>query len=98
MTLYPSFLDRTGQVLLQLGPLEPAPPGAEERKGMVAIGEPVDMGSFTLTPAEIRYWVGMDLRYDPGLPVIMTSLVAGLVGMVLTFVGRVRQGGKKRPT
>ncbi len=98
VTLYPSFLDRTGQVLLQLGPLEPAPPGAEERKGMVAIGEPVDMGSFTLTPAEIRYWVGMDLRYDPGLPVIMTSLVAGLVGMVLTFVGRVRQGGKKRPT
>ena len=97
VTLYPSFLDRTGQVLLQLAPLDPKAPGAVERKGMVDVGEPVDMGPFTLTPAEIRYWVGMDVRYDPGLPVIMTSLVAGLVGMVLTFVGRVRQGGKKRP-
>lgn len=62
------------------------------RRGQVIVGQPFDAGAFTLTPREIRYWVGMDVRYDPGLEVILTSLCAGLLGTVLIFVGRIRQG------
>ena len=37
------------------------------------------------------------MRYDPGLNVVLASLCLGLVGMVITFVGRLRQGpGRKR--
>jgi len=38
----------------------------------------------------------MDVRYDPGLVVNMGSLGFGLLGMVLTLVGRLRQGARKK--
>ena len=69
------------------------PPG---REGRVIVGAPFDAGDHTLTPREIRYWVGMDVRYDPGLTVILSSLCFGLAGMVVTFVGRIRQGSARR--
>jgi len=63
----------------------------------VPVGEKLDLGDFAISPREIRYWVGMDVRYDPGLNVVLTALCTGLAGMVLTLVGRLRQGpGKKR--
>ena len=63
------------------------------------VGGRFDAGEFTLSPEEIRYWVGMDVRYDPGLNVILGSLCCGLAGMVITFVGRIRQGSarERRP-
>ena len=57
------------------------------------VGGRFDAGGFVLEPREIRYWVGMSVRHDPGQNVVLGDLCAGLVGMVLTFAGlRVRQG------
>jgi hypothetical protein len=69
---------------------------SSERSGEVAVGGTFDVGDVTLSPKEVRYWVGMDVRYDPGLTVILTSLSLGLLGMVITFVGRLRQGAARK--
>jgi hypothetical protein len=92
-----AVVDRSGDVGFQVSPLG-GPHGApsEPRTGTVRVGGQFDAGDFTLTPREIRYWVGMDVRYDPGLPVIMSSLVAGFAGTVLMLAGRVRQGAARR--
>ena len=67
-----------------------------EHDGRVVVGAPFDAGKYTLTPREIRYWVGMDVRYDPGLTVILASLCFGLGGMAVTFAGRIRQGTARK--
>jgi len=93
-----SVVEREGDVGFHVLPLgRPGAPTAE-RTGQVLVGGQFDAGDFTLSPKEIRYWVGMDVRYDPGLTVILASLCLGLGGMVVTFVGRVRQGAAKRRT
>lgn len=84
--------ERAGEVTFQIPSADAHGASSPERKGRVAVGEAFDAGEFTLTPREVRYWVGMNVRYDPGLPVILASLCAGLGGMLLTFVGRIRQG------
>jgi hypothetical protein len=96
LTYFPSVVDREGQVDLEVSPLAPEGAGAQLRKRMVRVGERFDAGDFALAPLEIRYWVSMDVRYDPGLAVIMGSMGFGLVGMVLTLAGRLRQGGRKK--
>ena len=78
------------------GPGGPPVAGKPEREGRVVVGAPFEAGPYTLTPREIRYWVGMDVRYDPGLRVVLASLCFGLGGMVVTFVGRIRQAAARR--
>jgi hypothetical protein len=91
--------EREGEVSLRLS--LPGPHGGPpvERNGQVVVGAPFDAGDFALTPREIRYWVGIDVKYDPGLNIVLASLCFGLSGMVLTFAGRIRQGTarKRRP-
>ncbi len=62
----------------------------------MTVGGTFDAGEFSLSPSEAHYWVGMSVRYDPGVNVVLTSLCTGLAGMVLTFAGRVRQGAARR--
>jgi hypothetical protein len=97
LTFWPSLEDRKGQVLLETRPLE-GEPGREGggKRTMVEVGAKVDLGEVTLSPREIRYWVGMTVRYDPGLPAILTSLCLGLLGMCVTFAGRLRQGSTRK--
>ena len=100
LTYWPSQVERAGQVGLVAWPVDPgkageAPPA--QHQGLVPLGGRVEAGEVSLSPREIRYWVGMNVRYDPGLNVVLASLCLGLVGMVITFVGRLRQGpGRKR--
>lgn len=68
----------------------------KDAASVVSVGERFDAGEFTLTPSEVRYWVGIDVRHDPGLNLILGSLCLGLAGMVLTFVGRIRQGSPRQ--
>lgn len=97
LTFRPSTIaDRQGEVAFEVRAPEAADAAPPTRAGRVIVGADFDAGDFTLTPREIRYWVGMDVRYDPGLNVILGSLCLGLLGMVLTFVGRIRQGGARR--
>jgi hypothetical protein len=88
-------VERQGDVGFQVVPLGPTGVPSAARTGQVPVGGQFDAGGFTLSPKEIRYWVAMDVRYDPGLNVILASLCFGLGGIVLTFAGRVRQGGAK---
>lgn len=90
-----SVTERAGDVTFDVRPLGPHGPPAIARKGQVPVGGTFDAGDVKLVPREIRYWVGMTVRYDPGLTFILASLTAGLAGMVLTFVGRLRQGGPR---
>ena len=91
-----SVAERAGEVTFELWPLSGHADGEPRRSSPIPIGGTYDTGDFTLTPQEIRYWVGMTVRYDPGFDVALGSLVAGLLGMALTFVGRVRQGASRR--
>jgi len=91
-----AVVDRSGDVVFDVWLVGPNGDLAAERTGEVAVGRPFDAGDFSLTPKEIRYWVGMSVRRDPGLSVILGSLCFGLAGMVLTLVGRVRQGEARK--
>jgi len=78
------------------GPGKAGEPAPGERKGLVPVGGIFEAGDHRLEPREIRYWVKMDVRYDPGLNFSLGSLVTGLVGMTLTLIGRLRQGARKK--
>lgn len=89
-------VERGGTVGFHMVALDGEGRPSAEIKGDAPVGGHFDAGAFLLSPREVRYWVGMDVRYDPGLPIILGSLCSGLGGMVLTFVGRVRQGNMRR--
>lgn len=88
--------DRTGDVGLQVRPIGADGTAGAAQAGKVTVGGTFDAGEFSLSPSEAHYWVGMSVRYDPGVNVVLTSLCTGLAGMVLTFAGRVRQGAARR--
>lgn len=81
------FQERTGEVIFRLFPLkgDSKKPFAE---GKSEVGKGVKIGDYILEAREIRYWVGMEIRYDPGKPYVLTSLWIGFAGIVLTFIGR----------
>lgn len=92
VTYKPSKLkERGGEAAFQLFPLNlrglpiDGPPFAE---GKAAVGEPFRAGRYVLKVEEVRYWVGMVVRHEPGKPVVLVSLWVGLAGMVLTTLGR----------
>lgn len=87
-----TVVERAGDVRFRVWPLGRSGVPVTERAGEVPVGGHFEAGDLTLSPREIRYWVGMNVRHDPGLPVILASLCFGLAGMVMTFAGRVRQG------
>lgn len=92
-------LERAGAVMFQTWPaVESAGDVPEGPGGQAALGETFDAGDFKLTAREVRYWVGMDVRYDPGLATVLTSLCFGLAGMVVTFIGRLRLDAARRRT
>ena len=83
--------ERAGDVFFQARPLgkSDAPPaGSAIEKSKTAVGEKFDLGEYFLSPKEVRYWVGMSVRHDPGLPIVLASLWVGLGGMVITTFGR----------
>ncbi len=65
-------------------------------EGKAAVGETFRADDYMLSVREIRYWVGMTVRYEPGKPIVLTSLWVGLTGMVITFVGRIRKRRSER--
>ncbi|MBI5483417.1 MAG: hypothetical protein HY888_03015 [Deltaproteobacteria bacterium] len=63
----------------------------------VLIGESLQTGDLALSAKEVRYWVSMSVRHEPGKPIVLTSLWAGLAGMIITTLGRMfkKPSGKK---
>jgi cytochrome c biogenesis protein ResB len=90
--------EREGEVTVQLIELgHDGAPSGDEKVGRVTIGSTFDAGAYRIAAREIRYWVGINVRHDPGQTVILAALCLGAVGMALIFTGRIRQGARKRP-
>lgn len=87
--------ERAGRVEYAMWPVTDAGPHVEPTTGSVVVGGHFPAGDHEIELAEVRYWVGMTVRRDPGLTVILTSLWAGLAGMTMTFVGRILQDAKR---
>ena len=90
------FKEREGEAFLQVWPL--ASPGSAQgdevvASGKVPIGAKLSAGDHFLEAREVRYWVGMNVRYEPGKPIVLSSLWVGLGGMIMTFIGRMRKSG-----
>jgi len=67
-------------------------------EGKTPVGTPFSAGEYLLTAKEVRYWVGMTVRYEPGKPILLTSLWVGLIGMIITTIGRMMRGQKSNKT
>lgn len=83
--------ERGGIVHYQLFPLrQDGSPGQSKPlvEGKAGIGEQFDAGEYLLSAREVRYWVAMTVRYEPGKPVVLVSLWVGLAGMLITTLGR----------
>ena len=93
----PSLLkgrERAGEAFYQVWTLQgedPGPAGHAVAEGKAAIGNRVHVGRYYLEAKEVRYWAGMNVRHEPGKPIVLTSLWVGLGGMILTFIGRMRR-------
>lgn len=59
------------------------------------IGVQVPVGEYFLNAAEVRYWVGITVRYEPGKPFVLASLWMGLAGMIITTGGRMARSRRK---
>lgn len=57
--------------------------------GTMKIAETFAFGEYQLIAPEVRYWVAMTVRYNPGKPVVLTSLWVGLAGLIVTAIGRI---------
>lgn len=89
--------ERSGMAHFQLFPLSRGDsPGRDKplAEGKVAIGEQFDAGEYSLSAQEVRYWVTMTVRYEPGKPIVLASLWAGLAGMMITTIGRMMRSRK----
>lgn len=83
--------ERSGEALFDLWPYATGEPGPNDRPAAsvkARIGEGVDAGNYRLSVREIRYWVVMTVRYEPGQPIVLTSLCVGLAGIILTTFAR----------
>jgi hypothetical protein len=83
-TVYP--LDKDGQ------PVDSKP----LTEGLYAVGIPMATGEYLLSAREVRYWVGMLVRYEPGKPILLASLWVGLGGLILTTLGRMMRSRESR--
>lgn len=87
--------ERDGEVSFQAwkfslkGEMPVQKPAAEGKR---RIGERFALGDHAIAATEVRYWVIMWVRYEPGKPIVLTSLWAGFAGTILTFIGRMRRG------
>lgn len=91
--------ERSGDVRFKLYPLDDKQMPQYDSPladGKTAIGKPFVAGEYVLSAREVRYWVGMQVRYEPGKPVVLTSLWVGLFGMVLTTIGRMLRKSSRR--
>lgn len=85
------LLERSGEAEFEIYPQDQGAANSAPEplvKGKVAIGAPFAYGDYLLTAKEVRYWVAMTVRYEPGKPLVLLSLWTGLAGMVITTAGR----------
>ena len=83
--------EREGEVHYVLHPLDDKGMPDYTRtvsSGKSAVGTAFAAGEYQLSAKEVRYWVGMLVRYEPGKPVVLACLWVALAGMIMTTIGR----------
>jgi len=83
--------ERAGEALFQIWPYSEAGPKEGEKAfaiGRAPITANADIAGYKLSVREIRYWVIMNVHYEPGQPIVLTSLWTGLFGIALTTLAR----------
>jgi cytochrome c biogenesis protein ResB len=88
--------ERSGDVEFQVYRLPDNDSQSIEKPLFVAkktLNEVVFFDEYQLAAREVRYWVGMSVRYEPGKPIVLTSLWVGLAGMIITTLGRMFRKG-----
>lgn len=83
--------ERSGKAFFQIWPF--VQEGLKEydkplATGNAAIGAIANVGEYQLAVKEVRYWVIMNVRYEPGQPIVLTSLWVALFGVTLTTLAR----------
>ena len=66
--------------------------------GKVPIGESLPVGEDMISAKEVRYWVSMNVRHEPGKFIVLSSLWVGLAGMVITTIGRMLRSRRRENT
>jgi hypothetical protein len=83
--------ERAGEAMFQVWPFDQNGIKGSEMPiatGRAPVAAKADVGEFKLSAKEIRYWVAMNVRYEPGQPIVLASMWVGLFGIVLTTVAR----------
>lgn len=84
-------MDRSGEVSFDLYPSSSNSSEITAQpitSGKAKVGEVFSAGTTMFAAKEIRYWTAMAVRYEPGQPIILTSLWVGLFGTTLTTMAR----------
>jgi hypothetical protein len=90
--------ERGGEATFQLTALdEKGMPGktAPFADGKAAIGNTIKAGEYNLAVRDVRYWVAMNVRSEPGKPIVLTSLWIGFAGILITTIGRMMKSSGK---
>lgn len=90
--------ERGGNIKFQLFPLGSDDTPAQDKpfaEGKEPVGGKFEFGEYSLSVPEVRYWVVMTVRHEPGKPVVLASLWAGLAGMLITTLGRMFRQKKR---
>jgi len=64
-------------------------------EGKAAIGTVFNAGEYRLSAREVRYWVSMNVRFEPGKPIVLASLWIGFAGIAITTFGRMMKSTKR---
>ena len=83
--------ERGGEARYQFYPLDATGQPKPEKplgEGTAAVGQVFAAAGYQLNVREVRYWVRMLVRYEPGKPIVLASLWIGLAGMIITTIGR----------
>lgn len=83
--------ERAGEADFSIYPLgEKGSPDLTKKliSGKSPIGDILKFGDYGISAREVRYWVTMAVRYEPGKPLVLVSLWTGLAGMIITTLGR----------
>ena len=99
VTYLPSKLqERAGECQFQAYALdEKGMPDYQKRisDGKVPISASLPVGEYMISAREVRYWVSMHVRHEPGKFIVLSSLWVGLAGMVITTIGRMLRSRRR---
>jgi len=87
-----------GKILFGIAPLHEAPLAGTEKilfGEKAAGGEKVLLGEHGLELKEVRSWLNLDVKYNPGRYIIMLSFWSGLGGITLTVLARMLGRAKR---